>query len=46
MEMKSKFIQLCMDATHGAWWLFLDLDVFKLRGKLLGIVTGRHREGR
>jgi len=32
--------------AHEAWWLFSDLDVFKLRGILLRIVTRIRREGR
>jgi len=32
--------------AHGAWWLFLDLDIFESRERLLGFVTGICREGR
>ena len=39
MEMKSSFVQLCMDAAHGVWWLFLNLDVFESKGRLLEFVT-------
>jgi len=32
--------------AYGVWWLFLDFDVFELRGRLLGFVTGIRHEGR
>ena len=46
MEMKSSFIQLHVDASICAMVLFLDLDIFESRGRLLGFVTRIHPEGR
>jgi len=35
MEMKSKLFNYTLMWAHGAYWLFLDLNVFKSRGRLL-----------
>ena len=37
MEMKSSLSNCAWMRAHGAWLLFSDLDVFKSRGRLLGL---------
>jgi len=37
MEMKSSLFNYAWMQTHGTWWLFSDLDVFKSMGRLLGL---------
>jgi len=37
MKMKSSLFNCAWMRAHGAWWLFSCLDVFKSRGRLLGL---------
>jgi len=37
MEMTSNLFNCVWMRVHGAWWLFLDLYIFKSRRKLLGL---------
>ena len=37
MEMKSSLLNCAWMRAHGTWRLYSDLDVFKSRGRLLGL---------
>jgi len=37
IEMKSSLFNCTWMRVHEIWWLFSDLDVFKLRERLLGL---------
>jgi len=37
MEMSQELFNCALTWAHGAWWLFSDLDVFKSKGRLLGL---------
>ena len=46
MEMKSRFIQLCMDASTWSMVAILGLGRIQVKGRLLGFVTRIRCEGR
>jgi len=37
MEMKLNLFNCAWMRAHGTWWLFSDLDVYKSRGRFLGL---------
>ena len=46
MEMKSRFVQLCMNASTWSMVAILRLERIRVKGRLLGFVTGIRRESR
>jgi len=44
--MKSSFVQSCVDASTWSMVSILEFECIQVKGKLLGFVTGIHREGR
>ena len=46
MEMKSRFVQLCVDASTRSMVDILRLGRIQVKGKLLEIVTEIHRKSR
>jgi len=46
MEMKSRIIQLCIDASTWSMVAMLGLGHIQVKGKIVRIMTGIRREGR
>ena len=46
MEMKSKFVQLCIDVSTWSMMAILRLGRIQVKGEIVRIMTGIHREGR
>jgi len=46
MEMKSRFVQLCVNTSIWRMVVILRLGHIQVKGKLLGIMIGICREGR
>jgi len=44
--MKSIFVQLCLDASTWSMVAILGLELIRVKGEIIRIVTGIHREGR
>ena len=46
MEMKLKVVQLCIDMSIWSLVAILELGRIPIKGEIVRIVTGKHREGR
>ena len=46
MEMKSRVVQLCIDVSTWSMLAILGLGHIQVKGKIVRIMTGIHREGR
>ena len=46
MEMKSRVVQLCIDVSTWSMVPILELGCIQVKGEIVRIVTGIHREGR
>jgi len=46
MEMKSRVVQLCIEVSTWSMMAIFGLERIRVKGKIVRIVSGIHREGR